>query len=173
MYSQVPDFTLTNQVGQVITLANLRGQPWVADVIFTRCAGPCPKLSSQMSRLQTALTGKARVQLVSLTADPQHDTPQVLERYGQRYSNESRHWWFLTGDRSQIQRVAVQGLKLAAGESTTAVTQPGEDLFIHSTKLVLIDRAGQVRGYYDGTEPDTQDRILKDLAVLAREKHSG
>jgi protein SCO1/2 len=172
IYSQLPDFTLTNQMGQVVTLATLHGHPWVVDVIFTRCAGPCPKMSAQMSRLQAALPRDAKARLISLTADPEHDTPAVLQRYSDRFAGQPARWLFLTGDRKQIELVAVQGLKLVTLEASEEAQKQGEDLFIHSTKLVLIDQTGQVRGYYDGTAPESQKRVLHDLAALLKQSDS-
>src|SRR6266576_6748307 len=80
---QISDFTLTNQLGQAVTLAGLRGHVWVADIIFTRCAGPCLKMSRQMKELQEGLPSKSEVQLVTLTTDPEFDTPSVLRTYAQ------------------------------------------------------------------------------------------
>src|SRR6266487_6271797 len=78
VYGKIADFTLTNQNDQAVSLTNLRGQVWVADVIFTRCAGPCLKMSRQMKDLQDALPAKSQFKLVTLTTDPDFDTPSVL-----------------------------------------------------------------------------------------------
>ena len=82
----VPAFALTNQDARVFTLEDVRGKPWVADIIFTRCAGPCPRLSQQMAQLQAALPPASPAQLVSLTTDPEFDTPAVLKKYAARFS---------------------------------------------------------------------------------------
>ncbi len=168
IYSSLPEFTLTNQLGQAVTLAGLRGHIWVADFIFTRCAGPCPKMTAAMSRLQEALCGQGQVRLVTVTADPANDTPAVMEHYSQRYHGRADQWWFLTGDKKEIERLAVDGFKLVAKETDATERQAGEDLFIHSTKFVLVDPQGRVRGYYDGTDPSTQEKILHDIAALQR-----
>src|SRR6266404_221268 len=111
VYGQIADFTLTNQNGQAVSLANLRGQVWVADVIFTRCAGPCLKMSRQMKELQEALPPKNNVKLVTLTTDPEFDTPSVLRTYAQRFGADSNRWIFLTGTKKSVISVAVESLK--------------------------------------------------------------
>src|SRR2546422_11578573 len=102
VYGQVADFTLTNQNGRVVTLADLRGKVWVADIIFTRCPGPCLKMTRQMSELQAALPANAPVELVSLTADPAYDTPEVLKRYGERFGATPDRWQLLTGKKTDL-----------------------------------------------------------------------
>jgi len=97
MLSPLPDFTLTNQNGQPVTLADLRGQVWIADIIFTSCAGPCPVMTKQMSELQTALPAGSVTKLVTLTTHPDVDTPEVLKRYGQRFKADFSRWMFMTG----------------------------------------------------------------------------
>src|SRR6266496_146692 len=81
VYGSVPDFALTNQFGRVVSLSDLRGKVWIADIIFTRCPGPCAKMTREMSELQSAIQAGAAVQFVSLTADPKFDTPEVLKQY--------------------------------------------------------------------------------------------
>src|SRR5438445_1927832 len=104
VYATVPDFSLTNQIGGVIALSDLRGKVWVADIIFTRCPGPCPKMTEQMSELQAALPPEEPVVLVSLTADPDFDTPEVLRRYGEERGASADRWHFLTGQKADLYR---------------------------------------------------------------------
>ena len=162
----LPDFTLTNQDGQTITKSSLLGHTWIADIIFTRCAGPCPKITRQMSELQRAFAGDDRVRLLTLTTDPVYDTTARLMRYGERFGAQAARWWFLTGTKAQIHRLAVEGLKLAALETEPADRQAGADLFIHSTQFVLIDPEGRVRGYFDGTAPEVTDQVRQALKTL-------
>src|SRR5215471_5343690 len=92
VYGQVTDFTLTNQAGHAVSLADLRGHVWVADIIFTRCAGPCLKMSRLMKELQDVLPPSSNVRLVSLTTDPDYDTPPVLKAYAQRFGANPGRW---------------------------------------------------------------------------------
>ena len=100
--SQVPAFTLTNQLGQPVTLAGLRGQVWVGDIIFTRCSGPCPKMTQRMSELQAAIPRDLRVKFVTLTTDPEFDKPSILKPYGDKYGADTNRWLFLTGPKLEI-----------------------------------------------------------------------
>src|SRR5947209_9184728 len=88
--SVVEDFTLTNQNGQVTTLADLRGHPWIADIIFTRCPGPCLKMSAQMKELREALPSRSHPRLVTLTTDPAYDTPKILRDYIERLKLDAK-----------------------------------------------------------------------------------
>ena len=167
---QVPDFTLTNQSAWPVTLADLRGQIWLADIIFTRCAGPCPEMTRKMSLLQAALPANAPVKLISLTTDPGHDTPPVLQAYAQRFGAQAGRWHFLTGTKPQIARVAIDGLKLTALDQEPARQTSDTDLFIHSTTLVLVDGRGRVRASFETDQADSHEHLLAAVQKLLREK---
>lgn len=172
--SQVPDFVLTNQAGAAVTLSQLAGKVWVADIIFTRCAGPCPKMTQKMAELQMALKGEDAPRLVTLTTDPAFDTPAVLATYGTKYGADAARWQFLTGTKAQITRVAIEGLKLTAIEKAPGERADPEDLFIHSTMFVLVDKSGRLRAVYETTGEDVnwinvKEKILADARRLARE----
>jgi protein SCO1/2 len=93
----VADFALTNQDGNISTLADFTNHAWVADIIFTRCAGPCPRMTGQMQSLQNLLPPGSAVKLVTLTTDPDFDSPAVLKKYGERFNADFNRWTFLTG----------------------------------------------------------------------------
>jgi cytochrome oxidase Cu insertion factor (SCO1/SenC/PrrC family) len=150
--SQVADFTLTNQNHQPVTLHELRGRVWVADIIFTRCAGPCPRMTQQLRSLQKALPPQTQARLVTLTTDPTFDTPDVLRQYAARFEADLGNWMFLTGDPQQIARLATESLKLAAVEVDPDQRQDPADLFIHSTYFVLVDKLGRLRAVYDTSD---------------------
>src|SRR5262249_32151643 len=149
VYGQIVDFTLTNQNSQGISLADLRGKVWVADVIFTRCAGPCLKMSRQMKDLQDALPANSEAKLVTLTTDPEFDTPPVLRTYAQRFGANSNRWVFLTGTRKSVMSVVVDSLKLTALEKKPEERESPQDLFVHSTIFVIVDKRGQLRGVFE------------------------
>ena len=163
------DFSLTNQLGQAISLTQWRGKVCVADIIFTRCPGPCATMTQRMSDLQTALPPNQPVQLVSLTTDPEFDTPAVLKTYGERFRAQSGRWHFLTGTKLQIAGLA-DSLKLTAIENKPEERKANDDLFVHSTIFVLVDLQGRLRGAFESLEPDFQPRILKAIDLLLREK---
>jgi protein SCO1/2 len=157
-----PIFQLTDQDGQPFGSDQLRGRIWIADFIYTTCPGPCPLISSRMSETQKPLRD-TDVKLVSFTVDPQHDTPAVLRDYAERLQAQPGRWKFLTGDKGAIYRLVRNGFKLATAEGGTAGP-------IHSTRIVLVDRNGVIRGYYDATEADAVTRLLADTHHLLREQ---
>ncbi len=168
-YGQVADFSLTNQAGHVVTLADLRGKVWVADIIFTRCAGPCLKMSRQMKGLQDSLPPSSNARLVSLTTDPEFDTPAILKAYGQRFGVNPSRWFFLTGSKAQISALAVDSLKLSAVETRPQERASPTDLFVHSTVFVVVDTRGQLRGVFEtGGEGVDPQRVKTQLQAAIR-----
>ena len=171
---QVADFALTNQTGQSASLADLRGRVWVADIIFTRCPGPCARMSRQMAALQGALSAASQAKLVSLTTDPDFDTPEVLEKYAARFGADPERWTFLTGTKKAIAALATDSLKLTAIEKDAAARENPDDLFIHSTIFVVVDRQARLRAVFetggDGIEwTNVQSEILATIRHLESE----
>ena len=146
---QVNGFTLTNELGQRVTLADLRGRVWLADIIFTRCPGPCARMTRQMADVQQALPKNSTAKLVSLTTDPDFDSPEILAKYGARFGADSNQWQFLTGTKLEIAGLAGDSLKLTALEKPAEERTSADDLFIHSTIFVLVDRQAQLRGIFE------------------------
>src|ERR1035438_2677460 len=108
VYGQIADFSLTNQDGRAVSLADLRGQVWVADVIFTRCPGPCLKMTKQMKAVQDALPSGDMAKLVTLTTDADFDTPPVLRTYAERFQADPQRWMFLTGTKQEVAKLAIE-----------------------------------------------------------------
>jgi protein SCO1/2 len=172
--SQISDFTLTNQSGQKVTLDELRGHVWIADIIFSRCPGPCPRMTQQMKSLLDALPANSKAKLVTLTTDPVFDTPEVLSRYATRFGTNSPRWLFLTGDKKEITKLAIDGLKLVAMEKDEAARENPADLFIHSTYFVAVDKQGRLRALFetmgDGIEwTNIQPAIMNAVKELEAE----
>ncbi|HEY3915034.1 MAG TPA: SCO family protein [Verrucomicrobiae bacterium] len=165
----MPDFTLIDQNSQKTRLADLRGNVCIADAIFTRCAGQCPIMSAAMEQIQEVLPAALPVKLISFTTDAAYDTPAVLKKYGTRYEAQEGRWLFLTGDKAALRHVMVDGLKLSVVDKSPGEQDNAVDLFIHSSKLVLLDREGRIRGYYDGETKDSVAQIAADAKTLARQ----
>jgi protein SCO1/2 len=161
--SQVPGFSLTDQTGKSVTLEDLKGKIWVANFIFTRCKGPCPTASNRMQELNTKLK-KARenVQLVTFTVDPGYDTPQVLADYGSQLGAEPGHWQFLTGSPDSIEAIVVKGL-------LQPISKEPDGTPAHSTRFVLVDAEGWLRGFQDGLDPEAVQKLMMDIGDLLRE----
>jgi len=160
----LPDFRLVERSGRPVALADLRGPPGVADFIFTQCAGACPAMTARMARLRRELP--AGVRSVSFTVDPGHDTPAALARYATTFGADEG-WLFLTGPQKDLYLLSTGGFKLAAMEVLPAEREAGGDgPFLHSSKFVLVDGAGLVRGYYDSTDEQAMRALVADAAVL-------
>jgi protein SCO1/2 len=174
VYGQIADFSLTNQNGRAVSLADLRGQVWVADIIFTRCPGPCLKMTKQMKALQDALPSGDQAKLVTLTTDADFDTPPVLKTYAERFQADPQRWMFLTGTKQEVAKLAIDSLKLSAIEKKPEERESPQDLFVHSTIFVIADKQGQLRGVFEttgeGIEPErVKEQILEAVGRLERE----
>jgi protein SCO1/2 len=165
-YWKIPDFTLTERSGQPLRLADLLGKVWVGDFFYTSCPGPCPVMSSRLGEVQKAMGSAPDVRLVSISVDPKTDTADVLKGYAERYK-AGAHWFFCTGEKDVIATLAHDGFKLAIADAPTNST---EGPVTHSTRLVLVDKTGTVRGFYDGTTEEGVQALLVDLRRLLDEK---
>src|SRR3989338_1805543 len=164
-YGRVPSFTLTDQAGGSVSQETFKGVVWIADFIFTRCAGQCPVMTAQMSRLAQAFQGEPSLVLVSFTVDPAHDPPEILARYAASHAARPAQWRFLTGDLQTITRLSQAGFQLALSYEGT-VDEP----ITHSRRFVLVDRQGVIRGSYDAGEAEAMTRIRRDVQRLVREQ---
>lgn len=227
----VTDFQLTNQLGAPFTVADLRGQVSVVNVIFTRCPVTCQVMSRQFAKLQGQLPGeraalplivglifgflllggafawnrqqaaKGRAQdvsrvlmgvallitfacvaslsarpqnqsvaLVTLTIDPEFDTPEVLTRYGEKLGADFKRWSFVTGALAELRRVAIDDFKFVAVEKDAASQESKDDLFIHSTYFMIVDQRARVRAVIESAEPDGSQRTLEAVNRLLAEQ---
>jgi len=166
----VSEFALTNQQGTVVSLADLRGHVWVADIIFTRCPGPCTRMTQAMRALQDALPVDGTVRFISLTADPDFDTPAVLNQYSRKHGALPALWNFLTGNKREVYQLATRGLLLAVQETEPGARESEADLFVHSTRFSVMDRQGRIRGSFDGADPESKPQILAAVRELLGEK---
>ena len=155
----VTDFELENQSGSMVKLANMKDKVWVVDFIFTSCSGVCPTMSRNMSMLQKQFLEVDDVHFVSITVDPERDTPEVLEGYAAKYEAKLEQWDFLTGTEEDIKKLSTEGFFIGSGD----------EMINHSDKFVLVDREGILRGFYTGTEPDEVTRIAEDIQILLNE----
>ena len=151
-YGAVPDFLLTERDGSQVSLSSLKNKVWIADFIFARCAGQCPLMSQKMSALQDKIKN---AYFVSFTVDPENDTPAILSDYAKIYHADPSCWFFLTGDKETLNRVA-------QGFHVTGLDEP----MFHSAKFILVDKKGQIRGYYDTDDSESLKRLKADAHEL-------
>jgi protein SCO1/2 len=163
-YGAVPDAPLVERSGAKFSLGELKGKVWVADFIFTRCGGSCPAMTAKMAELQESLKKAGDVRLVSFTVDPEHDSPEKLASYAEGFQAEKQKWLFLTGGKDQIQNLAKKDFHLAIEEGT----DPAEPI-VHSTRFILVDARGHIRGYYNNGDSEAKQKMLTDIGVLLRE----
>jgi protein SCO1/2 len=156
----LPDFALTDQTDRTVTLGDLKGRVWIADFIFTNCAGTCPMMTDKMRRLQEKLP--AGIRMVSITVDPARDTTKALAAYAAEHGATRDRWLFLTGEKQALYDLCIRGFKLPLDESSGNVAEP----IAHSTRFVLVDRQGEIRGYYNATEEEDLNRLTNDAKTL-------
>ena len=164
-------FTLTNQDGQITTLADFSNHVWVADIVFTRCAGPCPRMTGQMKLLQNFLPSASTAKLVTLTTDPENDSPAVFKKYGERFDADFNRWTFLTGTKNEIAALASGSLKLSAQPVKPADQKDVADLFIHTTIFVIVDKHARLRGFFEtgGDGVDWTNAVLPKILKSVRQ----
>jgi heme o synthase len=166
----VPDFTLTERSGKAVSRDDLKGKVWVASFVFTRCNGPCPQVTATMARLQKELDLKNSpdLRLVTFTVDPDQDTRNELKEYAARYQADPERWLFLTGmPEAELHKLLHDGFKVTAQRA--AKPKPGDE-FDHSARLAVVDRQGDIRGYFDGLRagsgPDAEADFADNLTQL-------
>ena len=167
-----PDFSLTNCNDTPISRDDLLGKVWLVDFIFTRCGGPCPLMTQRMLLLQQALKDQfpgeeSRIRLVSVTVDPDYDTPAVLKEYAEVWGADLDNWHFLTGPPDETLKIIREGFKISANQEGSG----SEDMpsMVHSTNFLLVDGSGLVRAIYLMDEPGFTDTILTDVGRLLEE----
>ena len=160
VYGQVSDFRLLDTQGREFTLKNLSGKVWVVDFIFTACSGICPVMTKNMAALHRSFLPIDSVEMVSVSVNPENDTPSVLAGFARKYHANPTQWHFLTGSREEITQLAVKSFKVGSVE----------DPLFHIDRFALVDQEGKIRGYYDGTQQKSINILFKDIATLIKEK---
>lgn len=173
VWHKVANFQLTNQLGNTVTLDDLKGKVIVADFFFTHCPSICPTLTRNMKRIQDALKLKDEmsledttfVQFLSFSVDPERDSAVQLKKYADRYGVNHDVWWMLTGEKKTIYDFALNEVKLGLVDGEGVDTN-----FIHTEKMVLIDKDRVVRGYYNGLDSMDMARLGGDIVKIMLEK---
>ena len=166
-YGPAPDFSLVERSGRAVSTDDLKGRVWIADFIYTECEDTCPLQSRAMAALQADLEGYGDLRSVSTTVDPLTDSPALLSQYADRYGADGERWLFLTGELQTIRRIVQDGFRLSAAPLEG---QPVDPVVFHSSRFVLVDRAGEIRGYYDSNDPRALERLRRNARMLLNEK---
>jgi protein SCO1/2 len=160
----VPDFAFVSERGRPLAARDLEGKVWIADFIFTRCGGTCPAMSERMAELAGTLKDEPGVAFVSFDVDPEHDSLADLATYSRQHRADPERWTFLRGERPAVRALAGDGFKLAVVDGHADDPEP----ILHSSRFVLVDGRREIRGYYDGLEPVSVEKLLADARRLAR-----
>ena len=162
-FALVPEFKLTDQSGATFGSADLQGKIWIANFIFTRCKGPCPLISTRMAELNGKLKKiHDEVKLVSFTVDPEHDTPEVLSKYGANLGANPADWKFLTGTPEATNEITLKGLLQPLAKEPDGTPA-------HSQRFVIVDDEGWIRGFQNGEDPEVVQKLMVDIGELLRE----
>lgn len=165
LFRKVSTFSLIDQSGQPVTSDLVKDKIHIAAFFFTRCGTICPKISTQLSRVQDVFRDQSSIRLLSFSVDPLHDTPAIMQAYAKKYDAITGKWYFLTGDKAQIYTLAQHGYFLPVVDKGLDYGKPDET-FIHTEKVVLVDKQGYIRGFYDGTDKEDVDRLILETRVL-------
>lgn len=165
--SSVPELVLTESNNKPMSLAELRGKIWIADFIYTQCTDTCPLQTAEMAKLQELWTNDRDLRLVSISVDPERDTPKMLTRYAARFHADRQRWLFLTGDKNQIVRLVEDGFHLPMSAARSGHHSP--PIVLHSPRFILIDRNLQIRGSYDSRDRQSMQRLKTDVGNALKE----
>jgi protein SCO1/2 len=157
---KIPAFSFTDSHGDEINRRNLDGKVWVADFIFTTCTMACPVMTGNMNIVHKEFRNNNDVRIVSISVYPEYDTPEVLAEYASRYDANTDRWHFLTGPEEDVKKLIKNGFKMG----------DYEDIIFHSERFALVDKKGQIRGYYSGMQTDDMKNLKKDINILLAEK---
>lgn len=161
----VPAFSLVAQDGEAFGTRQLAGKVWVANFIFTRCTSICPPFTTKMAGIARKSAAQVPgLQLLSFSMDPEYDTPEVLAAYAQERQIDTTRWTFLTGPRDQMEAAVIRGLFQPWDKGNGSLVSIG-----HSSRFVLVDGRGQIRGFYPSTEEGAVERVVNDARILAAE----
>jgi protein SCO1/2 len=175
MLGEIPAFTMMDQDGRPVTRESLRGQTLIVDFFYASCPASCPRLSNQMAEFQRKIAERSEargeplpVHLISITLDPENDTPDVLRSYAQRYSSGRGRWSFLSGRSEDLDHVVVKGFKVRYERAEPSL---GIGAIMHGEWFVLVDGLGRIRGYYQIGSEERMRKLVRDAEEMASKEH--
>lgn len=164
--SQVPHFAFDNQEGKRITDRDLLGKVYVAEYFFTTCKGICPILNTNMKKVAADFAGQPDFRILSYTVDPETDSVARMKHYADSLGADPTRWWFLTGTKDSLYRLARNGYLLDDPKNNAININ---EQFLHTQFFALVDKGGRVRKIYDGLKQDELSELEKDIPLLLRE----
>lgn len=165
LWHHVQNISLTNQLGQQVSLNDLKGKVLVVDFFFTRCPTICPTMARNMKRLQSSFApSDSLVQFISISVDPEHDSLSRLRWWAEKFDVNPDNWWLATGNKDSIYNFALKEMKASIADTDV------DTAFIHTENFFLLDRSSVVRGWYNGTDSVAQQNLVRDIPLLMLEK---
>jgi protein SCO1 len=162
---RIPSFSFVSQDGKTITNKDFEGKIYITDFFFTRCPDICPTMTAELVRVQDAFKDRADIKILSHSVDPVYDSVQILKEYANKFNANPSIWTFVTGNKSEIYNMARCGYYIAARENSSPLAVD----FVHSDKVVLVDKENRIRGYYSGTNRKEIDRLITEIQILSKE----
>ncbi|MDB5198435.1 MAG: hypothetical protein JWO92_398 [Chitinophagaceae bacterium] len=166
VWHHVKNISFTNQLGQKVSLYDIKGKVIVLDFFFTRCPTFCPGMAKAMKKLQDAFkkNDTSFVQFISISIDPAHDSVPQLRKFAEKFNASPDNWWFVTGNKKEIYDFALQETKASIADTNV------DTGFIHTSNFFLLDREKIIRGWYDGFDSSAQQKLVRDIPLLMLEK---
>ncbi len=165
----ITGFNLINQDGENVNESVIKNKIVVADFFFTSCPSICPKMTSQLERVQETFKDDNRVMILSHTVWPERDSVPLLKEYALQYNADKSKWLFLTGDKVHLYDLARKSYLVAPSLTDTNFTHGSENDFVHTENFVLVDSKKRIRGYFDGTDKEEVDELILDIKTLLKE----
>jgi len=164
VYHTIPNRRFTTQDGEELELDSLYGNVYVVDFFFATCPGICPVMTKQLKRVQNAFIKDKNFKIVSISVDPEKDSIAALREYANNYNAIPGKWLFLNAPKPDVYSLAKEGFFLVAKENPA-----GAEAFLHSEKLTLVDAEGSIRGYYNGTDSASVNKMMADIVLVLRD----
>lgn len=167
VYPTIPYFYFLNDDSVLVKSTDMEGKIWVADFFFTTCPTICPTMTKNMQKLNTATKDlDDELQFISISINPQHDTPSILKRYREHYKATASNWQFFTGKEAETHQLGIENFQIFAGRD-----EESEGGYAHSGAFTLVDKEGYVRGVYLGTDDKQVIQLEKDIRKLLKEEY--
>jgi len=161
IYHKVSPFAFVAHTGDTVTHRDFRGHITVANFFFISCPTICPQMMESLESVQNAFYEDDVVKIISHTVNPEHDTVEALRKYALKHDAKEGKWYMVTGNRDSIYNIARWGYFVTAEQGSGPPTG-----FVHSPNLVLVDKKGVIRGYYDGTKEEEVNELVRNIGYL-------
>jgi protein SCO1/2 len=166
------DIPMTDSNGSTRKLMDLKGKVWLISHVFTRCPGQCAGVCVVLDEIRKDVNDKDNLHFVSVTLDPNHDTPDHLKKFSKKHGFVSDDWWFLTGESSELNRYMMEVFSLAAQEKKESEKVSEDDIFAHKPMVALINHELKIEGWYNPFDKRSSEALREKLLFALNEAKS-